>query len=122
LQECIAAAANQIQEVFDEGILVFICHTSYIIHDIAGIVTDKELSATGLKVWIVREHAGALDEAVISSGRVSVCSSTSIIQSRKDPRRTTFFNKLTYNLVVEKVDRCPFDLFANIFLLFCLQG
>lgn len=85
-------------------------------------MADEELSTAGFKVWIVRQHTGTLDKTIISSRGVCVCSGTSIIQSGKDPGWTAFFNKLAYNLIVEKFDWRPFDLLANIFLLFCLQS
>ena len=49
-------------------------------------------------------------------------SSTSIIERSKDSRRSTFFNKIAYNLVIEVLDRSPLNLLANIFFLFGLQG
>ena len=51
-----------------------------------------------------------------------MCGCTRVIESGKYARRSTFFNKVAYNLVVEIFDGRPGNLFSNIFLLFSLQG
>lgn len=45
----------------------------------------------------------------------------SVVQGRKDSRRSALFNEITHNFVVEVFDRCPLNLFADIFFLLRLQ-
>lgn len=45
----------------------------------------------------------------------------SIVEGSEYTRRTSFFNEVAHDLIVEVLDRCPLDLFSDIFLLFCLQ-
>ena len=47
---------------------------------------------------------------------------TGVVQGSKDSRRTTLFDKVTYDLVVEVLDGRPFDLFPDVLFLLCLQG
>ena len=51
-----------------------------------------------------------------------MCSCASIVQRRKNARRSTLFDEIAHDLVVEVFDGCPFDLLPNIFLLLRLQS
>ena len=51
-----------------------------------------------------------------------MCSRTSIVQCRKNARRSTLLDEIAHDLVVEIFDRCPFDLLPDIFLLLRLQS
>ena len=64
-QECIGRAVHEVQNVFEQGVLVLLCHALDVVHDITCIVPDKELGSTGLEVWIAREHGRALHERVV---------------------------------------------------------
>lgn len=45
-----------------------------------------------------------------------------VVESSENTRRTTFFDQVAHNLVVEVLDRSPLDLFPDIFLLFSLES
>lgn len=47
---------------------------------------------------------------------------TCIVERRKDARRSSFFNQITNDLVIEELDGGPFDLFSNVFFLLGLEG
>ena len=51
-----------------------------------------------------------------------MCGRTSVVQGSKDTGRAALFDKVTYNLVVEVLDRRPLDLLADVLLLFRLEG
>ena len=44
-----------------------------------------------------------------------------VVEGGKNAWRATFFDEVTDDLVVEVLDRRPFDLFPDVFLLFCLE-
>ena len=69
-----------------------------------------------------RESGGTLDEAVIGSGRVGMCSRTSVVECSKDARWAALLYEVAHDLVVEVLDRCPLDLLADVLLLLALQG
>jgi len=58
-----------------------------------------------------------VDEAIVCCGRNLHEPWRGIIQSSKDAWRSTFLDKVTYNLVVEVLDWVPLDLFPNILLV-----
>lgn len=84
-------------------------------------MSDQELRAARFKVSIAREGGGSLDETIISSGGVGVCCCTGVIECGKDARWAFLLDEVANNLVIEEFDGRPLDLFANIFLLFCLE-
>lgn len=47
---------------------------------------------------------------------------TSVVECSEDSWRTAFFDEVTDDLVVEVLDRVPFDLFADVFFLLSFQG
>lgn len=49
-------------------------------------------------------------------------SSACVVQGSKDTGRSTLFDEVTYDLVVEVFDRRPLNLFTDVFLLLTLQG
>jgi hypothetical protein len=63
-----------------------------------------------------------LDETVVCGGGVSMSGHTCIVERRKDARRSSFFNQITNDLVIEKLDGGPLDLFSNVFFLLGLEG
>ena len=122
LKESIAAHRNKIKQVLDEGVLVFVCHTCYPVHDIAGIVLHQKLGTTSLKVRVGGKSRGTLYKTVISRSRIRVCSRSGIVQSSEDPRRTALLNKVADDLVIEIFDLCPLNLLTDVFFLFSLQS
>lgn len=51
-----------------------------------------------------------------------MCRCAGIVQGGENTRRTLLFDQVAHNLVVEVVDRCPFDLLPHIFFLLGLEG
>jgi len=50
-----------------------------------------------------------------------MCRSARIVEGRKYAWWTSFFDQVTNNLVVEVLDRRPFDLFSDILFLLRLE-
>jgi len=46
----------------------------------------------------------------------------SVVERGEDPRRTTFFDEVAYDFVVEILDGRPFDLFADVFFLLSFES
>ena len=82
---------------------------------------DQELGTAGLEMRIGGQRRSTLNEAVVCSGRICVGGRASIVEGGEDTRRTSFLNEVAHNLVVEVLDRCPLDLFSDVFFLFRLQ-
>ncbi|SRR6266702_2296924 len=122
LKESVTARRNKIEQVLDEGVLVLVCHTCYMVHDITGVVLYQKLGSAGLKVRVRGKSRGTLYKAVISCGRIRVCSRCGIVQSSENPRRAALLNKVADDLVIEVFDLCPLDLLTDIFFLFSLQS
>ena len=122
LEEGITAQRNKIKQVLDEGVLVFVCHTCYLVHDITGVVLYQKLGSASLKVRVGGKSRGTLYEAVVSCGRIRVCSGGGIVQSSEDTRGTALFNKVADDLVVKVFDLRPLDLLTDIFFLLSLQS
>ena len=121
MQELVATGANKVEQILEEKVLVLVGHTRHIIHDISGIVLNEELCATRLEVGIRRQRSGTLNETIVCRSGVGMCGCTGIVQRSKDTRRTTFFDEVAHDLVIEVFDGRPLDLFPNILLLFALQ-
>ena len=92
-----------------------------IIHHVPSIMFHDELRPSRIKVGIRRQGCHSLYEAIISCGWVGVCCGTSVVESCEDTRRTAFLNEIANDLVIEVLDRRPFDLFPNVLLLLGLQ-
>ena len=45
-----------------------------------------------------------------------------VVEGGKNARRTTFFDQVAHDLVVEVLDWIPLDLFPNVLLLFSLES
>ena len=121
MQEGVTTGADEVKDVLDERVFVLVRHARDVVHDIAGVVTDEELSTSRFEVGVGREHGRTLNEAVVGGSRVRMCSRASVVQSREDARRTALLDKVADNLVVEELDWIPLDLFPNIFFLLRLQ-
>lgn len=50
-----------------------------------------------------------------------MCGGASIVESRENPRWTFLLDQVAYDLVVEILDWCPFDLLAVVLFLLSLQ-
>jgi hypothetical protein len=122
LKERVAAHRNKIKQVLDESVLVFVCHTCYMVHDIAGVVLHQKLGTASLKVRVGGKSRCTLYKAVVSRGRIRVCSRGGIVQSSEDPRGAALLNKVADDLVIEVFDLRPLDLLTDIFFLFSLQS
>ena len=70
---------------------------------------------------IGREGSSSLNETVIGRCRIGVSGSAGIIEGSKNARRSLLLDQVADNLVVEELDRCPFDLFPIVLFLFPLQ-
>src|SRR5579863_3849085 len=62
LQECIATHRNEIQQVFDKGVLVFVRHSRNMVHDVTSIVFDQELRPASLEVRVSSKSRSSLYE------------------------------------------------------------
>lgn len=51
-----------------------------------------------------------------------MCCCTCVIKRSKNTRRSTFFDQVTDNLVIEIRYRRPLDLFPDVFFLFGLES
>ncbi len=83
---------------------------------------DEELRTARLEVRVARQGGRTLDEAVVGRGRISMCGRTGVVECGEDTWRTTFFDEITNDLVVEVLDWCPLYLFPDVLLLFGLEG
>jgi len=45
-----------------------------------------------------------------------------VVESGENTRRTTFFDQVAHNLIVEVLDWSPLNLLPDVFLLFSLEG
>ena len=120
-EEGVARAVHELENVLEQRVLVLVRHAVHVVHHIACIVPHKELGATCLKVRVRREHRCTLHERVVRGARVRMRCRDRVVQRRKDTRRTTLLDQVTYDLVVEILDRCPLDLFLCILFLLLLQ-
>jgi hypothetical protein len=93
-----------------------------VVHDITGIVFDQELRAASLEVWVGSKSCSSLYEAVISCHRICMRSCCGIVQSSEDPRRPTFLDKITNDLVIEIFNLGPLNPLANVFLLLSFES
>ena len=85
-------------------------------------MSHQELVPTRLKMRIGRERRRTLDEAVVCGGRIGVSSSCSIVKGSEYAWWAPLFNEITYDLIIEELDRCPGDLLSSILFLFSLEG
>lgn len=122
LKESVAAHRNKIKQILDEGVLVFVRHTCYMVHDIAGVVLHQKLGSASLEVGVGGKGRGTLYKAIISRGRIRVCSRGGIVQRSEDPRGATLLNKVADDLVIEVFDLRPLNLLTDIFFLLSLQS
>lgn len=51
-----------------------------------------------------------------------MCCRAGVVEGCENPRRTTFFNQVAHDLVVEILDRGPLNFLPNVFLLFGLES
>jgi hypothetical protein len=121
LQKSILTTRHEVQEVLDKGILVLVRHAGDIVHHVSGIMPDQELRAAGLKVRIGGQRGCTLNEAAVCGRWVRVCSRASVVESGEDSRGAFLFNEVAHDLVVEVLDRRPFDLLSDVFFLFRFQ-
>jgi hypothetical protein len=84
-------------------------------------VFDQKLCASGFEVRVGRERGGPLDEGVVCCRRVGVGCGCCVIEGCKDSRRPSLFDEVADDLVIEIFDRCPFDLFTDVFFLFSFE-
>ena len=122
LKESVTTYRNKIEQVLDESILVFVGHTCYVVHDITSVMLHQKLGSASLKVRVGSKSSSTLYEAVISCGRIRVCSCGGIVQSSEDSGGAALLNKVADDLVIEILDLRPLDLFTDIFFLLGLQG
>ncbi len=122
LQKCVTAHRNEIQQIFDESVLVLVRHPCNMVHDITSIMFDQELRPASLKVRVGSKSRSSLYETVISCHRICMRSCCGIVQSSEDPGGATFLNEVADDLVVEIFNFGPLDPLANIFLLLGLES
>ena len=122
LKESVAAHRNKIEQILDEGVLVFVRHTCHMVHDIAGVVFHQKLGTTSLEMGVGGKSRGTLYKAIISRGRIRVCSRGGIVQRSEDPRGAALLNKVADDLVIEVFDLRPLNLLTDIFFLLGLQS
>ncbi len=84
-------------------------------------MADQELSTARFKVRIRGKHGRPLNETVVGRGRIGMSGSASVVESSEDSRWPSFFNEIAHDLVIEVLDRIPFNLFPDVLFLFCLQ-
>lgn len=138
MEELVFTSIHQIQDVFDQRILVLVGHTSHIVRDVSGIMLDQEFVASRFKVWVGGQHVGSLDERVVSCRWVGVGSCGGVVESCKDTGGTFSFNQLADDCVVKDclisthrtlsihswgltLDRGPLDLLSDVFLLLSFE-
>ena len=52
LQELVLAGADEVQKILEQQILVLIRHARHVIHHVACVVLDEELSTTSFEVCV----------------------------------------------------------------------
>lgn len=82
---------------------------------------DEELVTATFEVLIGGKGVEALHERAVCCCWIGVRGCTCVVQSCKDTRWSLFFYQITHDFVIEVIDRRPFDLFADILLLFRLE-
>lgn len=117
----IARSTDKVQQIFDERVLILICHPGHVIHDVSSIMLNQELRAAGLEVRVRRKRRTTLDKRVIRRCRICVRRSSRIVEGCEDTGRPPFLNEVTHDLVVEVLDRRPFNLLAHVFFLLSFQ-
>lgn len=101
MQEWVLTALDEVKDVLAQLVFVLVSHAGHVVEHVSGIVLDQELVSTRLKVRVGRQHAGPLDERVVSSRWVGMCSRRRIIEGGKDTSRALPFNEITDNRVVK---------------------
>lgn len=122
LNERVTTTGNKVQQILDERILVLICHTSYIVHHVTSIMANQKLSTAGLEMGITCKCRRPLHKTVVCGCWIGMSSRACVVQGSKDPWRSALFYQVAHNLIVEVLDGGPFNLLADVFLLFGLQG
>ena len=122
LEELVATATYEIENILHQSVLVFVRHARDIVHHISSVMLHKKLGPTGLEVGIRRQHSCTLYKAIISSSRVGVRRSASVIEGSENSWRFAFLDQITNDFVVEIVDGGPFNLLPDVLLLLSLEG
>ena len=122
MHEFVAAGLGKVQQVLQQLILVFICHSLHGVTDITSIVLDDELTLATFEVGVLGQEVKPANESLIGRTGISVSSCTGIVQSGEDTRGALVLDQRAHHLVVKVFNRSPLDLLAGIFILFCLES
>ena len=82
---------------------------------------DDEISLSWGKVGVLHT-VDTLHECTIASSGVGVSSLGGILHGRENTDWPDLFDKITNNLVIKILDRCPLNLLPGVLLLLCLES
>ena len=122
MYKSIRTLPDEIQQIFQQLVLVLISHAINRVVDVASIMFDHKLPLSWLEVRVRGESVKSLNKGLVCCARIGVCGRASIIQSCENPWRSFLFYQLTHNLIVEIIDGRPLNLFPCILFLLRLQS